>query len=58
MTVIAERVVERSTVEPEVLRLSLAHGVEQLEAGNVGVAPRAHQRNLAVEQFLLGVQHL
>ena len=54
--VIAERIVERAAFEPEIVGLGLAHGVQQLEAGDIGVAPRGHQRDLRIEQFLLGIE--
>ena len=56
VAVIAERIVERPAVEPEILRLGLAHGVQQLEAGDIGVALGRNQRDLRVEQFLLGIE--
>ena len=56
--VVAERVVERAAVEVEVLGFGLAHRVEQLEAGDIGVAARGDERDLAVEQLLLGVEHV
>ena len=55
--VIAERIIERPAVEPEILRLRLAHRVEQLEAGDICVALRGHERDLRIQEFLLGVQH-
>ena len=56
--IIAERIVERPAVEAEVLRLGLAHGVQQLEAGDIGVALGGHQRDLRVQQLLLGIEHV
>ena len=54
--IIAERIVKRSAVEPEILRLGLAHRVQQLEAGDIGVALGGHQRDLRVQQLLLGIE--
>ena len=56
--VIAERIVERPTVEAEVLRLGLAHRVQQLEAGDVGVALGGDQATCELQQLLLGVRAL
>src|SRR6187397_185968 len=38
-----QRIVERSAVEVQILGFGLAHGVEQLEAGDIGVAARGNQ---------------
>ena len=55
-TVIAERIVKRAAVEAEIIGLGLAHGVQQLEAGDVSVALGGHQRDLRVQQLLLGIE--
>ena len=56
--VIDQRIVERAAVEVQILGLGLAHRVEQLEAGDIGVAPRGDEQHLAVQQLLLGVEHV
>ena len=58
MPVIAERIVQGAAIEAEVLGLGLAHGVQQLEAGDVCVALGGDQRDLRVQQFLLGVEDI
>ena len=47
--IIAGRIVERSAFEAEVVGLGLAHGVQQLEARDIGVAPRRHELDLRVQ---------
>ena len=54
--VIAERIVKRPTVQPELLSLRLPHCVQELEAGDIGIAPSRHEQNLRVQQLLLGVE--
>ena len=56
--IIAERVVKRSAFEAEIVGLGLAHRIQQLEARDILVAARGHQRHLRVQQFLLGVEHV
>src|SRR5918993_4343024 len=48
--VVAEGVVERPALEPEIVGLGLAHRVQQLGAGDIGVAPGGHERDLCVQQ--------
>ena len=47
IAIIAERIVERPALEPEIVGLGLAHRVKQLEAGDIGVAPRGDQQRPA-----------
>ena len=56
--IVAERIVERPALKPEILGLGLAHRVEQLEAPDIGLAPRGDEFDLRVEQFLLGIEHV
>ena len=56
--VIDRRIVERAAVEVQILGLGHAHRVQQLEAGDIGVAPRGDEQHLAVQQFLLGIEHV
>ena len=56
--IIAERVVERSALESQIVGFGLAHRIREREAGDIGLAARGHQFDLAVEQFLLGVEHV
>src|SRR5579872_3330231 len=56
--IIAQRVVKRSTVKTQILRLGLAHRIEKLETRDIGVALCGDQCDLRVQQFLLGVKDL
>ncbi|PAV92526.1 hypothetical protein WR25_08458 [Diploscapter pachys] len=56
--VVEHRVVQRAALQPQIARLGMAHRRQQREARDIGIAPRAHQRHLTVEQFLLRVQNL
>ena len=38
VAIIAQRIIQRPAVEPEHVGLRLAHRVEQLEAGDIGIA--------------------
>ena len=54
--VIAQRIVERTATKTEVVGFGLPHGVEQLEARDIGVTPCRNELDLRVEQFLLGIE--
>ena len=54
--IVAERVVERTAVEPEVGRFGHAHRVEQGEARDISVVLGADQCDLRAQQLLLGVE--
>jgi hypothetical protein len=51
-------IIERATVQPEILRLRPAHRVEEGEAGDVSVAAGGDELDLAVQQLLLGIEHV
>src|SRR3546814_5124663 len=57
-TVVGVGIIERPAFQPQVPRLRLSDRREQGKTRHIFIALCGHQGNLAVEQFLLGVEHV
>ena len=54
--VVVARVVERAAIEAKITRFGAAHGGEQVEAGDIGIAAGLDEVDLGVDKFLLGIE--